>query len=1676
MNSSVKLKKIELIGDEIGRIVCGMRGSVVVVRGCGVEMGRGKEAGVFDLSGCRGVFWNITLRGVGRGGNVCGRLFGGEERMGQTRSEREGGGRGWGRGSGRGEGGERGGQGVGGGRRGSEGRGGEGSEEGSEGGGGVSVSESDFSSFCISSAPFLAPPLTPLVTLTQLTFFNISTNPQKTRQLGEGLGQRVFLMSGCTFSSVWDVYDGGIVPSLNSPSSSLAASNTSFVKCYRTQNVAVSGSEGNPWKPGRQQIADDDVNSFTWCEWNGSNTTGTQYDYSFEDSNGGAIYMYNKASGTLSVKFCSFNDCYAKYAGGGIMCHEISSIKIENSSFNACTAQKDYGGGMYAYSISSCVRISGCEFQNCKADRVGGGLYLENFNVSGSSCIGTESGNGESACVFECSFTSCSLTGSSGGGMYCVNVPAAFKMRSLQFISCNATSTGGGMRFYPDQSEAPDDKLYCYFFFFHDCRCSNSTPYGHDVFFQDNYNHFSSNNPFYESYTTNSNDKRVCYYYNGYQHTEKKGWLKEGMKDRYVGVSGDDASNLCGMSEAAPCKTVGHAVGSSTAQLSSSITVLSGKHVSEGTTISVGEKKISVVGRGKAVSVIGTNSLSTSSTTLFSISSGQLEVGHAGIDHNSMRSPSPSVFVVSLGSGTLSLEDVVIDSSISGGSVISSFVFEVVLRQLKMIDVEIENMKISQPLFSEPSSTGSLSGERLLGNVTIRNVNLTEGDGVVISKSVKGEETFAVKNVTIEECECKGGSGGGIKVDLLSPTSKLRVETLTKFSKCKCSGYGGGMMLHLADNSHDFSIVSVDFAGCTASSGGNYLFVNGSNSASWGITTSTLKNIQSISTLKELVGIDRSDPSMGQFPLNVFLDTFPAAAHVGKAKKGLGGYNSWFCGFDYYPCATITHAAVAQYTDSNKSIELDPGFELAEEVAMADTNEWKIFCAAVETKVNVIDLVTKSSDWLIKTQSTCSCTIENITFSIPTALTDVKSLILASSALLKLTDCSVGYSSGVDTTYPIEYSFVKATEGNLRLERFMIKEILTFDGHSFVEFEADMNVVYFEGCSISGIEKKNGDGGLINGAIGKARASAQDTSGIVVIDSCIIRNCKCHGKENDIGRGGGIFVRMDGKGSVVVNGSNKIGGCEAKNYEGGTKGRGGGMMVEIQNSLCTLNISSKNAFSPQLLSPNDALYGKDVFIRCGSKIWLNEMVNENSFSFFDKTTTPSDVLKFCGSEDLIDGEVIPLFVYLQSIGSTLTVGRSGDMVLDHSYCGFVKFGCLTIDYCMNTQVDDGLQTVEVVSKSSITNVIKVTSRSVNLKGKEVSAGEKMKVEVKDGGEISQNGLIECTKSFEMTNLAFVMNKVINERRTAFIHSTSTLNMANCSVSFESGALTDGKIGYNVINIEGGELIMNGFVMEIAATLTMNGKSPISMTNGVKLDIKNSRVSGVTVEGGSGEGGCIGAAINEDGSAIVDNCSISTTCTGGSGMKGGGMMISVEDGGSLEIKSVTFTGCQVPAEDNLQKGRGMGGGMFVRLADAMGSFKMEGATFSGCNAWKGKKVFISGNDLDEVMSNEQLKWGLSASDKNSLDELCGWERASTGENGYVIPLVVHLWANWSGDGFVSRENGGDFSGCGFSEAPCSSINHLISLRYSTLGEGEKHIVIVGSGLLSHSISFLSSLPT
>ncbi|KAH7828813.1 uncharacterized protein MONOS_13374 [Monocercomonoides exilis] len=180
-------------------------------------------------------------------------------------------------------------------------------------------------------------------------------------------------------------------------------------------------------------------------------------------------------------------------------------------------------------------------------------------------------------------------------------------MRSIQFISCSASAYGGGLDLYPYRQASQNDVIYCYFLFFHECKCSADTPYGHDAYYVDYYNvYLDSGNPFYECYTTNKNEQRVCYAYNYanantwyFQHIEKWNWLKREILNRFVAVSGGGEDDLCGLDETSACRTIGVAVSWSVIQVNLPVTLMEGKHVSESSTIVIGEKKISVIGTGK---------------------------------------------------------------------------------------------------------------------------------------------------------------------------------------------------------------------------------------------------------------------------------------------------------------------------------------------------------------------------------------------------------------------------------------------------------------------------------------------------------------------------------------------------------------------------------------------------------------------------------------------------------------------------------------------------------------------------------------------------------------------------------------------------------------------------------------------------------------------------------------------------------------------------------------------------------------------------------------------------------------------------------------------------------------------------------------------------------------------
>ncbi|KAH7817784.1 uncharacterized protein MONOS_1882 [Monocercomonoides exilis] len=1230
-------------------------------------------------------------------------------------------------------------------------------------------------------------------------------------------------MSGCSFSSVWDAYDGCIVPSLNSPSSSLAASNISFARCYRSQNVAVSGSEGNPSKPARQQIADNEANSFTWCEWSGSKATETSEDYSNQASNGGAIFVYGLTSGSLSICHCAFSECSSYWCGGGILCVSINSINIENSSFNACTAQNYEGGGMDAYDITSCVRISGCKFTTCNGNNNGGGLHLSTFQVSGQECIETENNKGDSVCVFECLFTSCFLSGSYGGGMRCFNVPVAFQMRSIQLISCNATARGGGLYFEPFQSPAPSNNIYCYFFFFHDCSCNASTPYGHDVMFYDFYNLFSLNNPFYESYTTNPNDTRVCYVDSSLvnQETQKMDWLKEG-KLLFVGENGNDSNELCGTNETKPCQTIGHCVNKCNDIVSFGISVLNGKHVSEGTTINVGEKKISVVGRGKTVSVIGTSALSTSSSTLFSISSGQLEVGHVGIDHNATRSPSPSVFVVSLGSGTLSLEDVLISSSVSEEQIISTSVFEVALGQLKMIDVEIKNMKTLQPLFAESSSEGSSSGESVLANVTIRNVNRTTGgDGVVMAKNVKGGETFVVWNTTMEGCECANGNGGGIKVELASSTSKGRIgastslsKGTTKFNKTKCSGYGGGVMLHLLDTNAKFELSEILIFEDNNAAIGKNAFISASDlnktvtNASFKFDYSSMKDDKTL-----FVGSDIFHSNKDLF---MFLIPYSSMEIFISSE----GFDVARCGSEKEPCQSMWKGmGNIKEGDETKAIQIEGSTIIQDTFNMSNYQIKKSIKMGEENTKAVLNFEKAAGSQLEHFMvNNDHLELSNIQFQLMSGFDNsAKTIISNKEGALVIIGCSFHSEAGMSNGF--DCVFVDAIGGSVEVNDLSMKSCNV--GNSIFAINNAGVSCQLKNVRVKLLNERGGCLLLIKGPESTTKineggeemnlnidnssfsgvkrsdngASILESKSEKKIELVVKKSNIAEDKAEDSEKGGAIFFTLGSSGSMNMIDST-ISHCSCSN----NNGRGGGIYLATKERG-ELNFS----FVGMKFSDNGASVGKDVFIDCFN---ISSQINETQFQFDLREGHYSRINAIYGMDSCdypSDTDLIE-FVTIHQSDTIIVNSLNGS---NEKQCGTNILPCYSINHGLMHLTSEYVSLLHIDTKSAIEEEINLKEMSLSSKSRDLC-----EVEVKSSIGKTRRELITTTGTVSLVRVNFVFDSnFISQHESLISPEGGILEVMNCS--FTTKQLTEGvneefaNIPYHIFNMAKGELQLDG---------------------------------------------------------------------------------------------------------------------------------------------------------------------------------------------------------------------------------------------------------------------------
>ncbi|KAH7829434.1 uncharacterized protein MONOS_715 [Monocercomonoides exilis] len=559
-----------------------------------------------------------------------------------------------------------------------------------------------------------------------------------------------------------------------------------------------------------------------------------------------------------------------------------------------------------------------------------------------------------------------------------------------------------------------------------------------------------------------------------------------------------------------------------------------------------------------------------------------------------------------------------------------------------------------------------------------------------------------------------------------------------------------------------------------------------------------------------------------------------------------------------------------------------------------------------------------------------------------------------------------------------------------------------------------------------------------------------------------------------------------------------------------SSGSGGGIRIDMTSSTCTFRMGS-SSFPTTLNSCSCSKCGGGLYLWLGDRA-ADFVISSVSFVGCEAGEGGRDIFvngsnmngetinleKICvslnelGYEELMGFDrslsemgMFPLNVFLESFQSPAHVGGTeGNWVFDSNFCGFGNFPCQTIIHAAQLRFGSSQRQIVVGEGYELDEEMIMDGPVWN-----ISCEEKgMVVDVHaPQTELSNQWLVSVSTECSIYNVCFSLPSSLSDAHSFITLSTSTssLTLSNCS-SMNSISESGSVIGFCFASVVGGELKMEMFEtkgeMVFSSHSFIEGKGSSFAVNCVECVFE-----GITKENGDGAYVCV-CAVDESSAhesekkqLTIDNCTLNGCWAKGSRAKGGGLHVCLRGNDEMIVNgSSKFEGCCAGKREEGEED-GLGGGIFLSLEDEATQFVLLDMRFVGCCAWKGKNVFVNGSSLDEVVDSAHFSWEMSEKEKSSMDELCGWERSSTGV-GFVIPLVVYLWSNFSRSGFVDGEEGGDFSGCGYAVAPCRSISHLISLKFTPLpgssssddDEDEQSISVSHISSLTSSLSLSSSV--
>ncbi|KAH7830828.1 uncharacterized protein MONOS_4118 [Monocercomonoides exilis] len=1374
---------------------------------------------------------------------------------------------------------------------------------------------------------------------------------------------------------------------------------------------------------------------------------------------GGALYVHDNSSAMLTVENSSFVKCNATSTrGGGIFALKIAECTVKHSTFVECycVASTNYGGaGVEIEGISIQEIVENCSFKDGWSGNDAGGL-----GIWSSKTLKTKD------CVLNCFFQNCSVhcsTNSDGGGFINWDTIDRIALRNCLFQECYSNWRGGAVSV---TTNGYDGNLL-WFCFFH----NNTAPYGNDIFVYDN----ETATQVAFCYSTRAEGVR----YNA-SGTDKSEWLpNEGGRSRFVS-SKDSQENAkdafsCGLNESYACLTISHCLSQMIEGFVEEIKVLSGTVV-EAKGIDVGEKTITVNGVSPSGSAIETQ-FEGNGLSLFCVGTGKLVVSDLSVIHNSsFENNRQSRLVEVEGSGLMDVKrmNISMDSAHSEERSIQNSLMKLEGGELKMKDV------FWGKTFSSTSLT-LLSREAAisltLDNLTFSNIVRITAGSSLMSVS-EGSYSIALEGCTIDGCgneDCD--FGGGMMAEVGNVCSLMMNGGVVK--NCYASinkGKGGGIGLKVRDISAEF-LISSAFEGNRAKWGSD-IFVDSIDLESTATSEKITSLTASLETKSKIQGYENGDESF-PIPLCIYLwNNFSAPAFVGG---GSLSHDFSKCGFEEFPCSSISKAVSIHFEEQKKNIALLEPFVFEEELELT-SNEWSIVSKENEMKCDVSDLIQGTQNGLI--EISVGASVSGIVFSLKKSLIFHESVFEVYSVKLILNGC--GMEGGAES---ISTVFVKAVGGVVDVIKFGTKNMKIGDSSFFIvegngESVPLMNMTHCDfgeitfndgcvvechngniekitGCTFSSITRSKGSGGCISVLNNDVGSDYK-----VKINDCTFEGCSVVGEEEEIG-GGALFCEESSKTNLLINLCSFY--CCTAPYEGEGIGYGGGIMLSLlsESSEADFEISSPTFSSGK---PNNAKYGKDLFISSPS---LTKSVKNETLPFV------KDRLEMLTEDSLMgyDGEnkecAIPLIYFWKSIETSVHIAEKGyDVVV----CGLLEYPCASVDYGMNRIGNSSVGQIIIHGVCNVRSEMSVSGMKL-----EGTNRESDKIQFVQSLEGNGNAVVECKGVVQFNEVGILIPSAFDNQASILIKAGSNaIKMSVACSSIHTSDNAEDELSFVLISAEKGiveiektniaglssmcEIMsvstdcataMNNVIFE---DISLSGKSAIAMSESVISGSKNDnegeiwnilfkQCSFVNVKHSvSNNPSLLCFDVPNEVRLKMDNSTIDK-CVSTSSNEGGGIFFLHNERGKLEMNHTNVTECYC---SNI----GRGGGIFLKsqsVAQKALPFVLSNITFKGNVASKGRDVFVKCTDLDSQISESQFLinfgepfvkdlaiWGCTADNYGDEEDLLGRVYVFRSEFIFVSLIV---------------ENSSDSKNCGELKGTCSSLNvgvsHIIPSDYSQL---------------------------